>query len=275
MSTILVAFGDTHCGSTLGLCPPAVELDDGGVYRASRVQRWTLAKWEEAWGQVWAAADTLDAPVWVVANGDLVDGDHHNTYQIFSKSPDTQMSVAISLLEPIVQKAQEFFVVRGTPSHVGQAGWAEERIAADLDATPHPSGASSWYHLLLECNGVRFEFQHHYGGGSLPWTQANAANQLAARTIMSYAESGDRCPHIVCRSHKHVFRDSGSNYKTCRAIGLPAWQLVTEYGGRFAQSAIADIGLVMFVCDRGDVDVIPLLYKPRRARAWKRSQSKT
>ena len=35
MKHIVVCFGDLHCGSTVGLCPPeGVELDDGGLYMA-------------------------------------------------------------------------------------------------------------------------------------------------------------------------------------------------------------------------------------------------
>ena len=32
MKHIVVCVGDTHCGSTVGLCPPeGLELDDGGM----------------------------------------------------------------------------------------------------------------------------------------------------------------------------------------------------------------------------------------------------
>jgi len=39
--TVIVAVvADTHPNSTVGLCPPEVELDDGGTYHASKAQRW-------------------------------------------------------------------------------------------------------------------------------------------------------------------------------------------------------------------------------------------
>ena len=35
----LLFLGDTHIGSTVALCKPTVDLDDGGTYHASRAQR--------------------------------------------------------------------------------------------------------------------------------------------------------------------------------------------------------------------------------------------
>ena len=37
MKHIVVCVGDTHCGSTVGLCPPeGLELDDEGLYLPSK-----------------------------------------------------------------------------------------------------------------------------------------------------------------------------------------------------------------------------------------------
>lgn len=35
----IVCVSDTHCGCGLALCPPEVQLDDGGTYSQSRLQR--------------------------------------------------------------------------------------------------------------------------------------------------------------------------------------------------------------------------------------------
>ena len=43
----LILLGDTHIGSTVALCKPVVELDDGGTYRASRIRQRIIAILQE------------------------------------------------------------------------------------------------------------------------------------------------------------------------------------------------------------------------------------
>ena len=53
MKHIVVCLGDTHCGSTVGLCPPeGLELDDEGLYLPSKAQLWLWNNWEEAWAKI-------------------------------------------------------------------------------------------------------------------------------------------------------------------------------------------------------------------------------
>lgn len=266
MTTCLVALSDLHIGSTVALCPPRVQLDDGGYYSASRAQRWIWGKWKLAWERV--AELSAGHDLWVVINGDIVDGDHHDSHQIFMRSPEEQMSLAISILEPVVRSAAHLFIVRGTSAHVGQRGWAEEKIADDLDAEGDKvSGTSSWWHLLLDCEGVLFDIAHHTTGGMLPWTSPNSMNRLAAQTIISYAQSGDRIPDVVIRSHKHKYKNSGDNYPV-QAIGLPSWSLATEYIHRLKPGTLSDIGLVAFICDNKKYSYHPLIFRPKRNRPW-------
>ena len=44
---LVVATADQHVNSTVGLCPPAVTLDDGGTYRASELQLLQWSYWKE------------------------------------------------------------------------------------------------------------------------------------------------------------------------------------------------------------------------------------
>ena len=42
---ILRVTSDLHAGSTVALCPPKVQLDDGGKYEASKAQLWLWECW--------------------------------------------------------------------------------------------------------------------------------------------------------------------------------------------------------------------------------------
>ena len=86
MKHIVVCVGDTHCGSTVGLCPPeGLELDDGGLYEPNKSQHWLWNNWVEAWAAIKSVKrKNKKAKLHLILNGDLVDGDHHKTTQIAS-----------------------------------------------------------------------------------------------------------------------------------------------------------------------------------------------
>ncbi len=269
MTTILAVFSDLHCGSTLGMCPIRYPLMEGGVYDSNKAQRWMLRHWDADWKFVQELAEKRQAPIWCVSNGDLCDGNHHGTHQIISKDVNEHIEIAIGLLEPVTSFAERFFVVAGTPSHVGENAWMEERIARDLSAEGDDHGGRMvWWMLPLECDGVRFDFAHHGRGGMLPWTRANSANQLASLTIQEYAESGDRLPHVVIRSHKHNVKDSGLNYPV-RVLYTPAWQMPTGYVNAILPGAIPQIGMFVFICNDGQYELVSRVHSPKRKRRWK------
>ena len=252
---VLAVFGDTHVNSTVALPPGhSFPLDDGGMIKPSRSQLWILDCWNDYWAQVNAQVEAVGGRLWVVANGDLVEGNHHGTVQIHTKNENTQMRMATHLLDPIAQRAERFFVVRGTGVHVGPAGGWDERIAQDLGATPDPGvikddngnpSRYSWWVLRMQVHGTKFVIAHHTTKGRLPWTRGNSANKLAARTLMTYAEAGDTIPDVVIRSHVHSFEDSGQNH---RVLGIlnGCWQLSTEYGNKISPDSPPDIGGIYF-----------------------------
>src|SRR5690606_19020550 len=117
LRTTVAVVGDTHAGSTVAVCPPVIDLDDGGQYAASKAQRWL---WQ-CWGDYWDRVDRERGDrLIVVLNGDLIDGDHHNTSQIASRNPNAQAAALDAILAvPLALKPDKIFVVRGTAAHVG------------------------------------------------------------------------------------------------------------------------------------------------------------
>ena len=137
MKHIVVCVGDTHCGSTVGLCPPeGLELDDEGLYLPSKAQNWLWNNWEEAWGKIKSVKrKNKKAKLHLILNGDLIDGDHHRTTQIATGLTGVHIKCAMeSLRVPLALKPQSIHILRGTPSHVGRAGGSEEGIARALSA---------------------------------------------------------------------------------------------------------------------------------------------
>jgi len=273
MKHIVVCVGDTHCGSTVGLCPPeGLELDDEGLYLPSKAQNWLWNNWEEAWGKVKSVKrKNRKAKLHLILNGDLIDGDHHRTTQIATGLTGVHMRCAMeSLRVPLALKPNTIHVLRGTPSHVGRAGGSEEGIARALKAASWPvvgdpdTGMKSSYSRVIQVGNTRFDIKHHGRMGRRAHTKGPYMRWFAQDIFFNHIMDGDDPPDVAIRSHFHQFADSGRIHKIkTRAVALPAWQLATEYVHRVAES-LADIGLVWFEVDDDDYDMKTVLYKPDR-----------
>ena len=136
----IIVVSDLHCGDQTGLCPPdGVDLDRGGHYCPSTLQKKIYAYWEYLW-KGWVPMVCRDEPYIVVCNGDAVEGNHHNSTHQISANPAVQERIALEVLSPIVKDALAYYHIRGTPAHGGESGCDEERLARALSAVPNAEG---------------------------------------------------------------------------------------------------------------------------------------
>lgn len=252
---LLAITSDHHTNSTLGLCPPAIGLDDGGQYKGSDVQRKLWRAWQKYIRETERMRDELGAKLICVFNGDVCDGDHHGTTQIITKNRYDMVRIAALVLEPLVSLSEMSIFIRGTTAHAGKSASIEEEIAYDLGGWPNGTGQSSHWGLSLDLMGTIVDFAHHASMGRLPWTKRNAANKIAAVSMFKAVENGVKVPDLVFRSHNHRWSDSYDNYPT-RAICLPAWQFKTEYVHRIDPTAVAEIGGVWLVIRKTGYELI-------------------
>lgn len=267
----LAIVGDLHANSTIGLCPPTVNLDDGGTYHASKAQLWLWQNWLDYWKRVSAARTALKGRLVVILNGDMVDGDHHETAQIITRNMATQWAIAEAVLAPALDlNPDEIYVIRGTPAHVGKSAQWEEAVARNIGAVPEAERIHSWWQLRRVFGGVRVDVAHHGRMGNRPWTRSNAAQMMAAEITYLYARNGWALPHLAIRSHRHLTADSYDNHPV-RVIQAPAWQLQTEYAHKVATGQLADIGGLIVTCNEGRFWVDKALYGPEETDPWKES----
>lgn len=275
MDAKVIAFvSDMHCGSTVALAPPTIDLDDGGHYQSSPSQLWLWQCWEDYWERVAAVRKAEKADLILVFNGDMTDGDHHGTTQILSGNPTAQAAVVDACMAvPLALKPDKLFFVRGTEAHVGKSGAFEERIARGLQKDDRPvigdpaTRTASWWHLRMEAGGVRFDVAHHGRTGQREHTRQNAANLYAHDILLAHVKDGETAPHIAIRSHFHKWMDSWDAAKVLRLIGLPAWQLATAYVHRIAPDSLADIGGLIVTVKDGEYEAEKVSFKPGRP-AW-------
>lgn len=267
---LLACVSDVHAGGTTALCPDVVPLDDGGAYHASKPQRWLMQNWRDYWAQVDDKRTELGAELYVVSNGDLVEGDHHNTSKIISRNLAAQKIAVAKILEiPLALKPDRIVIVRGTEAHVGESGSSEESIADGLRRDKRPivgdpdTGNASWWHWRPELQGVRLSVTHHGKLGQLPRTRGSGIVLYAWNILDEHAADGHPHPHLCLRGHNHKRGDSGTACPV-RVVATGAWQFGTGHVHKVQPDSLADIQAVMVTIDAGAYDVKEVRYQADR-----------
>lgn len=259
---------DMHVNSTVALCQPSVQLDDGGSYHMSKTQRWIWDNWQDMIEQV---TRMRQGRLITVFNGDVCEADaKRRSLQTISRNPATIKAHAADIIDPVAKMSDKVYFTRGTPAHSGKSSHYEESLAKDFSAVKEPStGASSWYHLPLEVDGVRFDIAHEASMSGLPWNVKTSATRYAARVLFQYAEQGRVPPHLAIRSHVHRWADSYDDYPV-RAIFTGCWSAATEYINRLNAGALGQLGAMVILCDKGEYEVRKIQYR-ERAKQWTRA----
>ena len=274
---LLACVSDVHAGGTTALCPDEIKLDDGGYYGASKPQRWLMQCWRDYWERVATVRDNLSAELYVVFNGDAVEGDHHKTTQILSGNPNAQAAVWTEAIRvPLALKPDRIVITRGTAAHVGQSASAEERIADGLRRDKRPivsdpdSGTASWWHWRPELNGVRLDITHHGRIGQREHTRSSQIVLYAHDIHLAYTKNGERPPDLALRGHNHKAADSFDACKP-RVVATGAWQLGTGHVHQVQPDSLADIQGVLVTIQDGAYDVEKVHFHAERP-IWQASQ---
>lgn len=163
MTLRVVAIGDLHVGSLVGLCFP----DETSTQDPGRPTRDALyARWQEATSGAWKKPDVL------IVNGDTIDGKARKSGGIGTWTVDTmeQADQAAELIK--MWQAERIFVVRGSPYHVEDGNvQVEEYVARQANAEPYPNqdhakrktrNRSGW-HWYINLAGITFHVAHKVG----------------------------------------------------------------------------------------------------------------
>ena len=249
---------------------------DGGRYRASRVKRWLWRNWLDYIRQVEQAREREDAALYVVLNGDLMEGVHHRSTQLISANDADQIACARAVFAPLMElRPDAVFVVRGTEAHAGASGSREEALARmwASDGLPvqrdRATGAYSRWALRMDVQGVLIDVRHHGRAGMRPWTRGSNVALLAQHIWAEHAERGRRPPDLAIRGHRHIYADSGTANRTTRVVQLPAWQIKTAHAHKVAAESIADIGGAIITVRDGEYDIRTVLYEPEEEAPWR------
>jgi hypothetical protein len=230
----LVIISDTHCGCSFGLCPDRVMLDGGDEHINTPYQKEVYDKFNEFFDE-WVPEVTKGEDYALIINGDVIDGNHHNSTSQITHNLKDQRNIAIQVLEPIVgrKRCKKLYMTRGTEVHVGQSGCDEEDVAKYLGAIPNDIGQHARWELKLVVGKQEqiVNVTHHIGFSS---SQAYETTALTKEYMEACTEAGrwnEKPPSILVRSHRHrsIKVEIPSEHGLGIVIVTPSWQLKTPY----------------------------------------------
>lgn len=239
----IVVVSDIHAGCQVAVCPPKVQFDEGGFYKRNKLQKKLYKLWLEFWNE-WVPEVTRGEPYYIVVNGDIVDGKHHNSTTQISHNIKDQKNIAIMLMQPEVAKemCKGLYMTRGTEVHVGQSGHVEDDIAKALGAIPNKENQYARYELWLKFgkdSDKLAHFTHHIGTTNSIAYESTAPRKEYVDMLVDAARWGTEIPNFLIRSHRHRAHEQKVTTRkgNCFTIVTPAWQLRTPYvykigGGR-------------------------------------------
>jgi hypothetical protein len=285
-SHFIVPFiSDLHTNSTVALCPPRVQLDAGGDYTPSKMQRWLYRDvWEPLMDEIWQVKKRLKWPLLTILGGEAADSNKYCKTELISQNESDQLSTAMKILEPVLDFSDFITVIRGTEAHSGAASWMDEQVAKDIDDTKievikSDNGKKSMYEFKGYLGGVYINAAHHPGHGAhRPWTKGGDAGRLAADHMYrnmkyNYAmikqgtpEFQMAMPDLVLRGHNHKPSDSGDTHPI-RAIINPSFQLTGGFGYRLGGD-ILPVGAMYLLCAKGKYTVHKMHMEWPRGPYW-------
>lgn len=260
MKTRVMAAGDLHCGSAVGLTPPEWQYAIvGEPYhdKFSRIQKQMWDWFEEKVAQYYPI-DRL------ILNGDAIDGKGQKSGGTEQITTDRIMQG--SMVERIVKntiKPRDVAMTFGTNFHTGIEEDMETPIAKALGGTIES-------HLERTINGVRIDARHFVGGSSIPYNRHAAVSKEDLWRLIWADRTGKEKPHVVLRSHVHYYGFSGNEFST--AFTLPCLQgLGNKFGSRICSGTVS-IGFLIIDCEDGEyswkAEILPLAEQISAWKAW-------
>lgn len=228
----LVVVSDIHAGSTSGLLPANFETLEGNAVKQNKFQAWLWSQWETR------VSETLEkigsSPFAVVLNGDALEGVHHGGHQIISTDATDHVRAAEQVLEPLIARASQKFVVYGTECHTATR---ENSLGKSIGAEKcDETNAFAWDHLPLTVHGCLNSFRHHVGTTARVYLESSQYSIAAVNERMEAARAGWPIPKMVWRAHRHRGGkwDDGV-WGMCVTGG---WQGITRHGHKAVPGAI-------------------------------------
>jgi len=229
----LVVISDPHCGHITGMTPPEYRMKRSQSKEIHDHQKETWEELKKIANESRKANDVV-----LVSNGDTVQG---NIHEPWISCLETQQDMAIKTLQ--LFRADENFVVRGTPVHTCAGIDLERRVATELHAPIKNE-------LFLSVEKHMCYFRHKIGRSVLPHGKFTSVARKAVEQIYKSGFSYIPKPKLCCFGHVHYFAMVGDVDWT--AVACPALQTYSDFGEKMCDG-IVHWGILWWDIENGKI----------------------
>ncbi len=226
--------GDFHCGSNVGLTPPAYQyryISNPKTEEHRRRNKWARLQ-HECWDWYVNKVNMLKPIDKAFIPGDLIDGNasRWGGTELITVDRKEQVAMAIECIE--VLEAGGMVMVFGTPYHTGQAEDFEMDVAKHFGCK---IGCHEWENI----NGCVFDLKHKQSNCKNPATSIwNEIVDNREWAVLGEQPKAD----VLVRAHNHRF--CFLRIEDCIGISIPALQAYgTKFGARMCSRKV-QFGLV-------------------------------
>lgn len=255
----LALFSDPHFGASTGLLPPGFVNFEGQGIKQNYFQKWQWLKWKQCWK--WVKSIVKDEPYAVGANGDLIDGNHHNTREIISPNVQDHIEACIQGLAPFLMDASAVYITEGTNVHTNNSehGIAGALRSMGVKVVKPNKRKSAWSELSLRMHGCLVAIDHHMSASLSALSESAAFSRTMGDVTYKTERAGYNVPKVIVRSHRHQFGHYDDGYK--HMIALPPWQGGTRFVKRVAPGAVAQCGMVVLDWSHSEFGGLPTVHR--------------
>lgn len=260
--TLIVCLSDMHSAGSTALFPNRFMQFKNVNHTPTREQVRMYAHWLTCADYVQTMRG--QGRVFVVHNGDAVDGRHHNSTQIITYDPDEQREIHCELMDTFLRGCSfdraggdRLFYVNGTEVHGGDI---EDAIGADLDAETTAAGLHAFKFLELEVNGRVLWFVHHGPAAGEGPDEGNGLRLWLRRVHWQRKKRNKPLPDLIISGHTHqaayntYIVSEGEGYHVLHGMITPSWQMKTRYAYMRVPIAVNEIGAAFVeVSAAGDI----------------------
>ncbi len=200
-----------------------------------------------------------------VVNGDVIDGDHHHSGDVFTVDMMEMSDLAIEIIAEFQkligwQRGDELYITRGTDVHTKNF---ENYIGRELGAM---MAGDFYVHdlLKLQINGQEVWYVHHGPRLGMGANEGNALRNWLKAIYFDCIKDGQKHPDIVFTGHVHqpgyapYETREKMVYKLMHGIITPSWQMKTRYAHMAAPVAKNKIGGVYQLITAGGMIGTPV-----------------
>ena len=247
---------DLHVGSKYALCSDEPELDDGGSYRPSKIQKKLFQAYKESIDELTTKPDIL------VLNGEPIDGSNPRSLgeSCWSTNHFDQMNDAEKLVKMFPHL--KLYLIRGSGYHVTRESTNFEKIfGKKLGAERYTSVIGNQTYTDFEATfkvfGKHIHFTHHLGySGWWQYRSTPIARELV-KMHFNHKANGFHTDVLV-RSHVHYYVEV--RFPNTKGLSTPAWKFPDGFLYRQGEPEMPTVGNIEIIIEpNGKIEIEPHL----------------